>query len=168
MLPRRSDSRRARLGTVGGVNQPGPSREQPVAIAYPGQRLGRPEKGSGSVARWGRRIAALVINWVASMLVVGLVIGHQQWAAQDPSGWRSLLTMLVFLVEATVLTALVGGSFGQLATRIMVARVDGRPVNFAQSLVRTFLICLVVPPLVFNRDQRGLHDLATGTLAVLR
>ena len=31
-------------------------------------------------------------------------------------------------------------------------------------MVRTFLICLVIPPVVFNRDNRGLHDLAVGTI----
>ena len=65
-----------------------------------------------------------------------------------------------------MLTALLGGSFGQLALRIVVARLDGRPVNLLQALGRTALICLVVPPLIFNRDNRGLHDLAFGTIAL--
>jgi hypothetical protein len=30
------------------------------------------------------------------------------------------------------------------------------------------LICLVVPPLVFNRDNRGLHDLAVKTVSLRR
>jgi hypothetical protein len=29
-------------------------------------------------------------------------------------------------------------------------------------------VCVVVPPLIYDRDQRGLHDLATGTVAVRR
>jgi hypothetical protein len=32
--------------------------------------------------------------------------------------------------------------------------------------VRTFLIVLVIPPLVFNRDGRGLHDLAVDSIAL--
>ncbi len=76
--------------------------------------------------------------------------------------------ILVYLVEATLLTALLGGSFGQLALRVAVVRVDGRPVSVLHAFVRTLLICLVVPPLVFNRDHRGLHDLAVGTVARLR
>jgi hypothetical protein len=35
-----------------------------------------------------------------------------------------------------------------------------------RSALRTLLICLVVPPLVFDRDQRGLHDKAVGSVAV--
>ena len=50
----------------------------------------------------------------------------------------------------------------------VVVRLDGKPVNLLQALGRTLLICLVVPPLVFNRDNRGLHDLAFGTIALRR
>jgi uncharacterized RDD family membrane protein YckC len=116
------------------------------------------------VATWVRRIGAITIDWFASLLVARLVFGDGVWG-QD---WQAWTPMLVFLVEATVLTALLGGSFGQLALRIVVVRLDGRPVNLLQALGRTFLICLVVPPLVFNRDNRGLHDLAFGTIAVRR
>jgi len=41
-------------------------------------------------------------------------------------------------------------------------------VNLLQALLRTFLIALVIPPLVFNPDQRGLHDLAVGTVTLRR
>jgi hypothetical protein len=30
-------------------------------------------------------------------------------------------------------------------------------------MLRQVLICLVIPPLVFKPDGRGLHDLAVGT-----
>ena len=45
-------------------------------------------------------------------------------------------------------------------------RVDGKPVTLLVALVRTLLICLVVPPVIFNRDHRGLHDLVAGTVTV--
>ena len=136
---------------------PGPS--------YAGQRLGLPEQGPGSVVGWGRRIAALFVDWIASELVVSALV---RLGVVSLPGWESWLTMLVFLLEASVLTALVGGSFGQLALRIAVVRLDRRPVNLLVALVRTALICLVVPPVIYNRDRRGLHDLATGTVTVRR
>ena len=132
--------------------------------AYPGQRLGIPADGPGSVASWGRRILALAVDWIACLLVAGLIFGGGVWG----QGWEAWTPMLVFLVETTLLTTLLGGSFGQLVLRIGVARLDGRPVNLLQALGRTALICLVVPPLVFNRDNRGLHDLAFGTVALQR
>ena len=134
--------------------------------SYPGDRLGLPEHGPGSVAGWGRRVLALIIDWAASTLVAIAFTGVGGWL--DGSNLSESLPLLVFLLQVTFLTALMGGSFGQLVCRVVVARLDGKPVNLLQGLLRTFLICLVVPPLVFNRDQRGLHDLAVGTVTLTR
>lgn len=137
--------------------------------AYPGERLGLPESGPGSVAGWGRRIAALVIDWLTSSLVAVLVFGYQWFGATaGEQGWVGSSPLLVFLAEGTVFTALMGGSFGQLLLRVAVVRVDGRPVGLLQALVRTLLILLVIPPLVYNRDRRGLHDLAVKTVVLRR
>ncbi|MGZ4443898.1 MAG: RDD family protein [Nocardioidaceae bacterium] len=137
----------------------------PVGTSYPGERLGLPQDGSGSVAGWGRRFGALAVDWVASMLVAAIFVGTAVWQGKGAAQWT---TMLVFLLEATVLTTLLGGSFGQLATRVVVVRLDRKPVNVLVALMRTALICLVVPPLVFNRDQRGLHDMAANTVTLKR
>lgn len=137
--------------------------------AYPGQRLGLPQDGPRSVASWLRRGLALLVDWVAASLVAAGFFGYE-WFGETAGqqGWVALSPILVLLVEASVLTALLGGSFGQLALRILVVRLDGRPVNLLQALGRTALICLVVPPLIFNRDNRGLHDLAFGTIVLNR
>jgi uncharacterized RDD family membrane protein YckC len=131
---------------------------------YPGQRLGLPEDGPGSVASWGRRFLALAVDWFASMMVARLLFGPEVFG----QGPEQFTTMGVLVVEMSLFTVLLGGSFGQLATRLAVVRVDRRPVNLLQALLRSGLICLVVPPLVFNRDNRGLHDLAVGTVVVRR
>ena len=132
---------------------------------YPGERLGLPEDGAGSVAGWGRRIAALALDWAASMLAVAAFIGTEVWTGRGFVQWAP---MAVFLLEATLLTALMGGSFGQLLCRVGVVRLDRTPVTVLHALLRTFLICLVIPPLVFTRDRRGLHDLAAGTITIRR
>ena len=133
--------------------------------AYPGQRLGLPAEGPRSVASWTRRLVALVIDWFASRLVAGLLVGGTVWTG---NGAEQLWVFAVFIVEASVLTALLGGSFGQLVARVAVVHLDGRPVTVLEGLVRTVLICLVIPPLVFNADQRGLHDLAVKTITLRR
>jgi uncharacterized RDD family membrane protein YckC len=131
---------------------------------YAGQRLGLPEDGPGAVAGWGRRIVALFIDWFASLLVVQAIAATTTISADT----ERALPLVVFLLQVTLFTALVGGSFAQVALRIAVVRLDRRPVTVLQALVRTFLICLVIPPVVFNRDNRGLHDLAVGTITVNR
>jgi uncharacterized RDD family membrane protein YckC len=132
---------------------------------YAGERLGLPAEGPRSVAGWGRRILALFVDWFASLLVAGFVVGPK---VTSSGGWESWAAMAVFLLESALFIALMGGSFGQLLLRVAVVRVDGSPVSLLRALLRQLLVCLVVPPLVFNRDQRGLHDLAAGTVTVRR
>lgn len=152
-------------GTVGPVNEPRPHPTAAAGPSYPGERLGLPEEGPGSVAGWGRRIAALCVDWLASMLTVAAFIGTHVWTGRGAEQWGP---MGVFILEVTLLTALLGGSFGQVLLRIVVVRIDGKPVNVLHAFLRTLLICLVIPPLVFNRDQRGLHDLAAKTVTLRR
>jgi uncharacterized RDD family membrane protein YckC len=117
-------------------------------------------------ASWGRRILALFVDWVASTLVVVALVGPDDYA--DSSGPESFYVLLVYVVEAALFTWLVGGSFGKLATRLRVVPVDGRlrPLNPLRLLVRQVLVALVIPPLVFRPDGRGLHDLFAGTATV--
>ena len=116
-------------------------------------------------ASWGRRILALFVDWIASSLAVVAVIGPDGWSEDQRSGFYVLG---VFVLESAFLMALAGGSFGQLATRIRVVRYDGsgRPLDLLRALLRQLLIALVVPPLVYKPDGRGLHDLAAGSATV--
>ncbi len=112
-------------------------------------------------ASWGRRIAALAIDWVASIMVVIGVVGIGRYLDDRAAGWWVLLA---FWAQASVLTAFAGGSFGQLLLGVRVRRTDGRSLDLLRSLLRTALVCVVVPPLVFeSRTGRGLHDLATDS-----
>ena len=116
-------------------------------------------------ASWPRRILALFVDWTACNLVLVAAMGPQGWSDSRATG---LYTLGLFVLESTVLTALAGGSFGKLLTRLRVVRVDGsgRPLDLLRSLLRVVLVCLVVPPLVYKPDGRGLHDLAVGSVTV--
>lgn len=116
--------------------------------------------GSGrELASWGRRVLARVVDGVAGALVTLAILGPEGYSR---STWTPLV---VFFAQTALGTALVGGSFGQLVCRIRVLRLDGRPLSLGMAMLRTFLICLVVPPLVFKSDGRGLHDLVTDSAA---
>jgi uncharacterized RDD family membrane protein YckC len=118
-------------------------------------------------ASWPRRIAALVIDWIVSTLVTIGIVGLGDYSRQG--GSSSWVVLGVFALEATVLTALAGGSFGQLIVRIRVLTTDGRPLSLLLALARTLLICVVIPPLIFETDTgRGLHDRWTRSAAYRR
>ena len=119
-------------------------------------------------ASWARRVLALVIDWFASTLVVMAVIGPGGWSEDRYAG---LYTTAVFILESSVLTAFAGGSFGKLVTRLRVVRQGSEPgrvggLSLGRALLRSVLICLVIPPLVFRPDGRGLHDMAAGSVTV--
>jgi uncharacterized RDD family membrane protein YckC len=117
-------------------------------------------------ASWGRRILALFVDWVASTLVVIAVIGLDDYG--DTGNASGFAVLGVFVLESALGTALVGGSFGQLATRLRVVPADGSHHNVdpLRALARQVLIALVLPPLVYRADGRGLHDIAAGSATV--
>ncbi len=117
------------------------------------------------MAGWGRRVLALVIDWALSMLAVGAFIGQDIWSSQGAAGWAPLV---VFASEVWILTSLTGGSAGQRVTGVVIRRTSGAPLDPLRALARTLLICLVIPPVIYNRDQQGLHDLAVDSIALRR
>ena len=126
---------------------------------YPGQRLGLPETGSGSMARLGRRVVALFIDWIAATLIARALVGELQTTLE------SFTTLGIFALEVTILTWLWGSSFGQ---RIVGIRVlgRGRRLGLIGSALRTLLICVVIPPLIWDADGRGLHDRAVNSVVL--
>lgn len=117
-------------------------------------------------ASWARRVLALVIDWLACSLAVAGVVGWHTFTT--PGSEAKAWVLPVYVVETVLLTALAGGSFGKLVTRLRTVRVDGdpRPLDPVRALARQILVALVIPPLIFRPDGRGLHDLAAGTASV--
>lgn len=114
-------------------------------------------------ASWAHRILALLVDWLACLGVTVLVLGPEDWSSDPLSG---TYTLLIYVLENALFTSLVGGSFGQLATRLRVVRLDGRRLDPIRALARSVMIALVIPPLVFRPDGRGLHDMAVGSHVV--
>jgi len=117
-------------------------------------------------ASWTRRGVALLVDWLASTLVVAFLVGWHDYSS--PGGPEQFYVLVVYVVESAVLTALAGGSFGKLATRLRTVRVDGDPrlLDLLRAIARQIMVAVVVPPLIFRPDGRGLHDIAAGTATV--
>ena len=125
-----------------------------TTAGYPGQHLGLPERGPGSVASMPRRLLALLIDWLLSMVIAYWLTHSQFW------------TIAVFAIETYLLTALGGSTVGKRLVGIRTVRIGGGPVGFGWALVRTAILLTVVPPLLTDRDLRGLHDRASDTIVV--
>jgi uncharacterized RDD family membrane protein YckC len=135
------------------------------AEPYPGQRLGLPESGRGSLAGWRARVAALLLDWAASM---GVAVGLFGTEVLTGSSWQAWMILATFFLESTLLVTVASGSFGQLICRIAVVRLDTKPVGLPRAALRQVLICLALPPLIIGADRRGLQDLAATTVVVNR
>jgi uncharacterized RDD family membrane protein YckC len=126
-------------------------------LGYPGERLGFPRSGAGSVASMGRRLAALSIDWLASLLVALLFTQK----------WGGLAALGIFYAEVLLFTSLLGASAGQRFLRIRVVRVvDQGSVPILAIVIRSILLFMVIPAAIYDRDGRGLHDRATGTVVI--
>jgi uncharacterized RDD family membrane protein YckC len=126
------------------------------ASSYPGEALGFPEQGPGSVSGLGRRLAALFVDWLLCTVVAYGLFRSQY------------LTIVVFAVEVYLGTALGGFSIGKRLLNIRVIRVvkRGQPVGFGWAAVRTVLLLFVLPAIILDSDRRGLHDRAADTIVV--
>lgn len=132
---------------------------------YPGQSLGLPASGRGSLASWTARVAALIVDWAASMALAVILFGM---GVLREAGWRSWMILAVFFVQSAVLTGLAGGSFGQILARIGVMRVDGQPIGLLRAIARQAMICLILPTIVIGAERRALNDIALGTVVINR
>jgi hypothetical protein len=151
---RRDGVRAAGAAGAAGANSGDPS--------YPGERFGLPRTGGGSVAGYGRRLGALFIDWLIALLTVSFTAAVAGWRLSPGNLWP----VAAFGVETWLLTALLGLTFGKRVLGLRVVRLDGRPVGPLWALVRTVLLLLIVPALLWDRDYRGLHDKAAHTVVV--
>lgn len=127
------------------------------ASTWPGRGLGLPESGPRSIARVVRRIAALAIDWGAAILVSVAFFSYE-----------ALATLAVFAVVQVVFLLTINASPGHLILGMRVVPVRGGYLGIWRPFARTALLCLVVPAVIWDRDQRGMHDRLAGTVLVRR
>jgi uncharacterized RDD family membrane protein YckC len=130
---------------------------------YPGEMLGLPESGPGSLAPMGRRLAALLIDWLIAYGLAALALG----VGVLPIEALSTAVLVVWFLLGLVAVRLFGFTPGQLALGLGVISLDGR-LGIGRLAARGLLIGLVIPPLFADSDGRGLHDRVTGTAVVRR
>ena len=108
----------------------------------------------------GRRIAALFIDWaVAALSAVALT--SVSYPPKNPA--QNLMIVGFFIVEAALLTGLLGVTIGKRLMGLKVENPQGKPIGIPRAVIRTALLSLVLPAIVMNDEKRGLHDIAAGS-----
>ncbi len=129
---------------------------------YPGERLGLAESGVGSVAGWGSRIGAVFVDWFIALGLTLVLIGPPE----PGDGTFSVVVLAVFAVEYVVSLLTVGRTIGMFLAGVAVLPVGRERSGIGFVLLRTLLLTLVIPAVVYDRDRRGLHDRAGHTVVV--
>ena len=130
-----------------------------MAVDWPGKRLGLPEAGPRSVGRFGRRLGAVVLDWGIAYLL------SFAFFRPDTFGFA---TLLIFGVLQVVFLLILNGSVGHLIFGLRLVPVVPGYLGVGRPFVRTVLLMVVIPAVIFDRDQRGLHDKVAGTVLVRR
>lgn len=109
-------------------------------------------------ANFGRRFAALLIDWALCLVIASF------YADPRIVAWPPVVVLILF-------NALFIGLFGQtlgmsLARLRAVSVVDGGAIGIPRGLLRGFLLALLVPAVIMDGDRRGLHDRAAGSIVV--
>jgi uncharacterized RDD family membrane protein YckC len=123
-----------------------------------GASLGLAAEGPGSLAGFGTRVVAFCVDALGSALVAALFTGPDL-----PGNWS-----LAAFAAITVVSLI---AFGQTpGMRLLGLRLahprQGQRLAPWRAVVRTALLCLLVPALVVDSDGRGLHDRLTDTAVV--
>lgn len=130
---------------------------------YPGEDLGLPEKGAGSLASLFPRMAALLIDWLMCMAIAYFIT-----TMTSALGHYSTVTMFLFIIWRIFTVWAFAQSPGHSFLGLGVARIDDNTqrVGLWRSVFRTILTIFLFPPVVQDTDGRGLHDRATGTAVI--
>lgn len=100
-----------------------------------------------------RRLLALMVDWFIAMAISAGFFQNQAW-----------VTLLIFFVMRTILISTLGTTIGKRLVGLGVRRVDDAMPGLGAAVVRTLLLCLLVPATVTQESTgRGLHDVWAGT-----
>lgn len=135
--------------------------------AFRGEALGLPQSGPGSLSPTGPRLGAFVLDAIASTLIAALFVhnsGKHGFAERLPGSW-SLIPLAIDYIAGALFA---GRTLGMYLFGVRLVRVDDQDaaVDPVRILLRTLLLFLLVPAVVFDRDGRGMHDRFSNTAVV--
>jgi uncharacterized RDD family membrane protein YckC len=152
-----------RMGNMGAASKSSASGASTPPSSYPGERLRLPETGRSSVARVGRRLVAFAIDWSLAIAVV-LLLSRTDYVSLASRAGGQLAVLGAFVLMQILALWVMAASVGHRIMGLTLVHVRGGQLNFWRPVVRSILLALAVPALVWDSDQRGFHDKIAGTV----
>lgn len=122
---------------------------------WPGERLGLPQVGPSSIGRPGRRILGFAIDWAIAIAVSAVFFHYDPFA-----------NLIIFVVMQIVFIPTIGASIGHRLVGLRLISIHGGWVGLWRPVVRSLLLGIALPALVWDSDQRGFHDKIAGTALI--
>ncbi|WP_233205919.1 RDD family protein [Cryobacterium sp. Y82] len=124
---------------------------------WPGERLGLPQRGPNSIGRPGRRMLGFAIDWAIAIGVSKVFFNY------DPAA-----NLIIFVILQIVFIPTIGASIGHRLVGLRIISIHGGWVGLWRPIVRSVLLGIALPALVWDSDQRGFHDKIAGTALIRR
>ncbi len=127
---------------------------------YAGETSSYPLTGPGSVAGFGPRLGAFLIDGLLADLLAVIVDG-----GFHNSGRHTLASYVGFLLIEIVFVAVAAQTPGMKLLGIAVVRADGSGrAALRWVLFRTLLLAVIAPAVIVDASGRAMHDRAAGTV----
>ena len=124
---------------------------------WPGQRLGLPETGPRSIARFGRRLLGVIIDWALASIIAYVFFDGDRFAL-----------ILAFIALQVVFLNEFAGTPGHLILGMRVVPLKPVWIGIHRPIISTVLLSFVLPAVIWDTDERGFHDKLAGTVLVRR
>jgi len=121
-----------------------------------------PERGPGSLARFGRRLAAVFVDWLLSTVIAAGLLSYRL----GEGGVGPFKPLAVFVLMNLLLVSTLGSTVGHRLFGIRIVRIGGVSAGPFLAVIRTVLLAVVIPAVIWDRDTRGFHDKIAGTVTV--
>ena len=114
----------------------------------------------------GRRLLGITIDWLACYAIsLGFFAGAGTFTDRVPGA--RVPTLLMFLLEYSLLVAFGGASFGHRLVGLKVIRFsDGGAATPIQALIRCALLVPLITAITFDEDGRGINERFSNTVLV--
>jgi len=133
---------------------------------YRGEQFGVPRTGPGSVAGFGRRLAAVTVDWFLALFIAGLFTG------QDPFSTGSNLSTIVlgvwFLITALAVAAF-GITPGMAVLGLRVVPTRPRRLSWPAAVLRALVLAYFPIGALWalvDRRHQAIHDKVARTTVV--
>lgn len=121
-----------------------------------------PEHGPGSLAGFGRRTLAVLVDWIVCLVIAAGLLQYRL----GEGGLGPFKPLAVFVVMNLLLVGTLGSTIGHRLLGIRVVRLGGASAGPLPAVIRTVLLAVVIPAVIWDRDTRGFHDKIAGTVPV--